>query len=513
VERLEGKTGVAVQSGDQRVSEPATKRRPKVYIAAAFRKFSDWSTLRSDKAYGAILDQAYVHALEEIEMRFLDFGFSTCLPHRDEGRWGEVYYEPDAIGALCFRHVETSDVVFALAEDGRGVHLELGYAAGLGGKPMILMYREGTTPSTLAWGLPGVQSRWPDIGPHPTTVLLEYGDSHDLHFQLDQLLSQWFPERKPVEGVRSESSTHALIDIGSHTLKFQVERFRAGRRPEALSQDRKSIGLMGHIGLNGQISEASIDAVVNQLGTWVERIEAYGCDAVTVVGTAALRRATNSDELVARIGRDLGWQLEILDADRELEYVYSAVMSDLHTDDSVAVLNVGGGSTQVGLGHDTLPDRRIRLDFGTRQLTQIWPWDEPLTDKAYMSLLAHVQSLVRAAIPTPTSASRLVHTGGELDFLLRCQVPMRTSLLSSTHVSEVGVAAFKHFSDRFRRLARSQACEMFDLDPAWAVGSVASNVIALVLAEHLNSDAIVPSNLNVSDGIALRSVGMAARHS
>src|SRR2546421_8253253 len=99
------------------------RRRPKVYIAAAFRQFSNW-TPGSALAYGEIANTEYVELLEAVESIFIEFGFDTCLPHRDEGRWGSVYYAPPAISALCFRHVETSDVIFALAEDGRGVHLE-----------------------------------------------------------------------------------------------------------------------------------------------------------------------------------------------------------------------------------------------------------------------------------------------------------------------------------------------------------------------------------------------------
>ena len=116
----------------------------KVYIAAAFRKHSKRTD--EDRAYGEVLNPVYIEFLESIEDLFLDFGFSTCLPHRDEGMWGKVYYDPGAISALCFRHVHTSDVIFALAEEGRGVHLELGYAAGMGNKRIILAYRKNHEP-------------------------------------------------------------------------------------------------------------------------------------------------------------------------------------------------------------------------------------------------------------------------------------------------------------------------------------------------------------------------------
>ena len=120
--------------------------RPKVYIAAPFRSFS--SRENSRQAYGELTDEAAIGQLEAIESVFLKYGFTTCLPHRDEGMWGRTYYDPFNIGALCLRHVETSDLIFAIAEASRGVHVELGYAHGLG-KQKILMHALDHEPSTL----------------------------------------------------------------------------------------------------------------------------------------------------------------------------------------------------------------------------------------------------------------------------------------------------------------------------------------------------------------------------
>src|SRR4051794_29710894 len=105
-------------------------RRPKAYIAAAFRRPST----RDDptRAYGEILDEPYIAFLERVEAIFLRHGYHVCLPHRDEGRWGKRYYDPCALAHLCKRHIQTSTIVFAIAGRSRGVHIELGYADGLG---------------------------------------------------------------------------------------------------------------------------------------------------------------------------------------------------------------------------------------------------------------------------------------------------------------------------------------------------------------------------------------------
>jgi len=110
----------------------------KVYIAAAFRKHTD----RTDKskAYGVLEDNFHLDFLEKIEDIFLNYGFDCCLPHRDEGDWGKIYFDPAPLSALCLRHVETSDIIFAIAEESRGVHIELGYASAFPNKKIIVLF-------------------------------------------------------------------------------------------------------------------------------------------------------------------------------------------------------------------------------------------------------------------------------------------------------------------------------------------------------------------------------------
>lgn len=479
-----------------------TNRPPKVYIAAAFRQFSNWEGPSSAQAYGEIIDPAYVELLEAIELEFMNFGFATCLPHRDEGRWGAVYYEPPAISALCFRHVATSDVIFALAEGGRGVHLELGFAGGLGHKPMILMHREGTEPSTLLWGLPGLPSAWEGIGLPATTTIKEYGDRDDLLRSLRQTLQNWWPDGQAELPARDDAHI-ALVDIGSHSVKFQIQRRRGRRLVEVVSQARSSMRLIDHVSKTGRLSREAIGDLVALLVEWKAKSDTYACHSVAVIGTAALRRASNVEELTTAIKSALGWKLEILDPDKELGYAYQAVAAEFDDSQSIAVLNVGGGSVQLGVGSGQRIHARGLLDFGTKDIVGRWPWDSPITDSDYTEMKRFTADKLRAELRTAPHASRLIHTGGELDFLLRCVVPMRVSALSATHVSEIATADFATFADQLRRISRAEASKRFGLDPSWAIGSVASNVFALAAAETFSCEAIIPSNLNVSDGIAL----------
>ena len=121
----------------------------KIYIAAPFRAFA---TDEEDRFYGVMNDSGYQAFLEKVDDKLKGWGYNTCLPHRDEGEWGQVYILPEDIAEICFKHIESSSLVIVFPGKSRGVHVEIGYAAALR-KKMIVFLRQGETESTLLQGL------------------------------------------------------------------------------------------------------------------------------------------------------------------------------------------------------------------------------------------------------------------------------------------------------------------------------------------------------------------------
>jgi exopolyphosphatase/guanosine-5'-triphosphate,3'-diphosphate pyrophosphatase len=248
----------------------------------------------------------------------------------------------------------------------------------------------------------------------------------------------------------------------------------------------------------------TIRNVVNTVKEWVRVCEQYNCDEVIATGTAALRQSSNTDSLTSSIKNELGINVEIISKSKEAGYVYSGVHSMFSEGIPLAVLNLGGGSTQISIGSENKPSHKILLDIGTKYITDKWAWEEPFDHSRYVNMLEHVTDKFQSEIPDGIGETgKLVHTGGELDFLLKCQVPMSVCNVSSSHVSKISRGRFEKFSRRFSELTPSKVANKFSLDPKWSAGSVASNVIAIAAMRTIGADELVPSNLNVADGVAI----------
>lgn len=473
---------------------------PKVYIAAAFRIFTD----RSDKtkAYGEIQSISQVDRLEKIEAIFLRYGFTCCLPHRDEGNWGKDYYEPESISSLCLRHVETSDVIFAIAEEGRGVHIEIGFASAFPDKKLILMYKEGTEPSTLIWGLTNDFTPWKlNSNKNARLVIQSYKNEEELLLKTEDVIRNNFNYREINNNFKRNIGT---IDVGSHTLKFRVFSYCKGGVANLIHKENLSESIIDDILVNGNFSEITIKNLVTHLSRWKEKCKEYNCETIALTGTAALRKAKNARHLLEEVKSNTLLDIDIIDADKELKYLYKAVAKTLNSKEQFGVLGLGGGSVQIGTGIKSKLEEKYFLDFGTNLISRKWSWEQPFSKNEYKEIIKYVDDNFNRNVPVVKyQVENMIYTGGETDFMLKCMLPLSVSKISSIHVSQIDVDSFEQFCYQFAAMHPQDVFERFKLDPKWAIGSIAANTIALISSKKLGAKYIIPSNFNISDGILL----------
>ena len=472
----------------------------KVYIAAAFRKHTD----RTDKskAYGVLEDNFHLDFLEKIEDIFLNYGFDCCLPHRDEGDWGKIYFDPAPLSALCLRHVETSDIIFAIAEESRGVHIELGYASAFPNKKIIVLFHKDKEPSTLIWGLSNDYTPWKIKSNYGKLIIDSYTNEEDLFRKVENILANKLKLKK-LKNNKSRR-TIGIIDIGSHTLKLRIYSGSEGTSANILYKENASLGIINEVLSNNIFSENIIIDLINQLTIWKEKCITFRCEDIILTGTAAFRNAKNTDYLVSKINSEVGLKIQLLNAEAELDLLYNGVASSMRTKNKFGVLGLGGGSTQIGVGDNKTAKNKYFLDFGTNLISKKWSWSKPFTKFEYNTIIHFVEEKFDKQIPfLNDKIDHIVYTGGETEFMLKCHLPLTTFNSSSIHVSQIDIESFKQFCFQFANLHPHEVFERFHLDPKWAIGAIAANTIALVVAQKFSVQYIIPSNFNISEGLIL----------
>jgi exopolyphosphatase / guanosine-5'-triphosphate,3'-diphosphate pyrophosphatase len=135
----------------------------------------------------------------------------------------------------------------------------------------------------------------------------------------------------------------ACVDIGTNTTRVLVADVHDGRLTEVRQQRAFT-----RIGLQPEIPAAKIGEVARVVADQVELARACGAERVRVVATAAIRAAVNRDEFLD----GMSTPVEILDEDEEARMAFLGATETLGAplEGDVAVVDVGGGSTEVAVG-------------------------------------------------------------------------------------------------------------------------------------------------------------------
>ena len=152
-----------------------------------------------------------------------------------------------------------------------------------------------------------------------------------------------------------------IVDVGANTLRLLVAAREDGRLV-ALREQRVQLGL-------GEEKLAEATAVAR---AHVRRARKLGCDRIDVLVTSPGRQARNGDELASILRDATGVATKVLRPEEEGELAwYGAVATAEGAPESVAVCDVGGGSTQLVVGTVSGGPAWVRsVDLGSLRLTR-----------------------------------------------------------------------------------------------------------------------------------------------
>jgi exopolyphosphatase / guanosine-5'-triphosphate,3'-diphosphate pyrophosphatase len=135
----------------------------------------------------------------------------------------------------------------------------------------------------------------------------------------------------------------ACVDIGTNTTRVLVAEVKGGRLTEVLQQRAFT-----RIGMTPEIPHAKIAEVAGVVAEQVALARQAGAQRVRVVATAAIRAALNRDEFLA--GMDTPVEILAEDEEARMAFLGATATIDGELEGDVAVVDVGGGSTEIAIG-------------------------------------------------------------------------------------------------------------------------------------------------------------------
>ncbi len=162
-----------------------------------------------------------------------------------------------------------------------------------------------------------------------------------------------------------------VLDIGSNTGHLLVVDAHHGAAPLPAYSYKEPLRLAEHLDADGAVSEAGILALKSFCAAALAVAEDKGCEEMLAFATSAVRDATNSDEVLARVRAQTGVDLEVLPGEDEARLTFLAVRRWFGwSAGRLAVFDIGGGSLEIAAGKDEAPDVAWSLPLGAARLAR-----------------------------------------------------------------------------------------------------------------------------------------------
>jgi exopolyphosphatase / guanosine-5'-triphosphate,3'-diphosphate pyrophosphatase len=210
---------------------------------------------------------------------------------------------------------------------------------------------------------------------------------------------------------------YAAIDVGTNTVLLLV----AERRGSALVPvlERAEITRLGRgVDRSGRLDPAAIRETVAALEDYAASARGLGAKVLACVATSAARDAANGAEFFEAARDRAGLSLEIISGDEEARLVYASAFRDFGAGGALAVLDVGGGSTEFIVGEGPAPRARTSLQVGAVRLTERHVATDPIAPDEWQAVRAAARAaLAPLSALAPGAGARLVGVAGTVTTL------------------------------------------------------------------------------------------------
>lgn len=182
----------------------------------------------------------------------------------------------------------------------------------------------------------------------------------------------------------------AIIDIGSNTIRLVIYKYSSKDGVREISNIKTVARLRSYIRSSGEMSEEGIQLLENTLTSLKEILDEYEVEYVIAAATAAVRQASNRQEIVDRMKEKTGIKIDILTEEEEAYYGYLAVVHSIETPSAVTI-DIGGGSTEITLYKDKQLVHTHSFPFGTVSLKQRFVQGDIITEDEKKELVSYVK--------------------------------------------------------------------------------------------------------------------------
>ena len=174
----------------------------------------------------------------------------------------------------------------------------------------------------------------------------------------------------------------AAIDIGSNSFRLEIGQVRRGRYKRLLYLKRV-VRLGAGLDAQSRLTDTAAQRGLECLAEFARELQGFDPQRVRAVATQTLREAANRNEFLGRAEPVLGHPIEVISGREEARLIYAGVSFLQPGHEQRLVIDIGGRSTELILGHERTPIAAESFPVGSVGLSMRYFADGSMTAAAF----------------------------------------------------------------------------------------------------------------------------------
>lgn len=190
----------------------------------------------------------------------------------------------------------------------------------------------------------------------------------------------------------------AALDLGSNTSLLLIAEVESGIITRQL-HDETTITRMGQgVHANRRLHPEALARLEACFASYQKTINKFSCAKVIAVATSAARDVSNGADLL-RLGEKYQIPIHIIPGQKEAELTFKGALCDRPSTEGLAVIDVGGGSTEI-ISQYNGKTTGTSVDVGSVRLSELFVKHDPVLATEMLEVREYCsQAFAKAPLP------------------------------------------------------------------------------------------------------------------
>mgnify|MGYP001201671097 FL=1 len=293
----------------------------------------------------------------------------------------------------------------------------------------------------------------------------------------------------------------ASIDLGSNSTRLLIADITDGII-STIHKEHKVTRMGDNLTKSKNISKESIKRVLKVLTQYFKTIDINGVENVQIVGTAALRDAENSEEVIMQIQKKFDVEIDIVSGEEEGVLTSLGVLHSLEDIQDFLIVDIGGRSTEF------IYDKNNKiisnsLDIGVVSLSELFFSELPPSNE---SIKSATDVIDRTLLDLSDFENRsFIGVAGTFTSLASIFLKQDKFNEEEIHLTEISNKDLFEINNSIIQMTEAQIITNFKgIDPKRAKTIQSGILLANQIISKYNVNSIKVSNSDILEGLILK---------